>query len=68
MHDDGMRIDLSDLALPRHLADILRRVYQHESCPVVLRTYIRFEMGKWLGDRYDMREFLNSEEYEPPSE
>ena len=58
-------LDLSDLRLPRNLADILRRVYQHELCPPTLRTYIRFEMGKYLGDRYDMREFLNSKGYEP---
>jgi hypothetical protein len=59
------KLDLSDLRLPRNLADILRRVYQHEACPAVLRTFIRFEMGKYLGGRYDMREFLNSKEYEP---
>ena len=52
-----MKIDLSDLDIVKDLMYLIKRIYQHELTPRALKTYIRFEMGKYLKD-YDVKKFL----------
>lgn len=55
-----MKIDLSDITLVRELMMLINRIYRHEQTPKILKTYIYFEMRKFLGDRYDVKGFLES--------
>jgi len=41
-----VKIDLSDIDLVRDLLNIMRKLYQHETCTPAMRTYIRFELGR----------------------
>lgn len=43
------------------LLDMLRKIYQHETCTPELRTYIKFEIGKIIGHTPDTDALLNSE-------
>lgn len=58
----AVHLDLSDIALVRRLALAIRRIYQHETCPKVLKTYIRFELAQVLGTKYDIEAFLKGHE------
>ena len=37
---------------------LIRKIYQHEQCPQLLRSYIRFEMGRFFRKDIDIKTFL----------
>ena len=53
-----MKIDLSDMKLVKDLMLLIRLIYKHEQTPPILRTYIKFELNKYLGTHYDIKAFL----------
>jgi hypothetical protein len=57
-----LKIDLSDMKLVKDLMLLIRRIYKHEQTPPILRTYIKFEMNKYLGTHYDIKGFLEGDE------
>lgn len=54
---------IADLQIFKDLLKLVRRIYQHESCPGILKSYIRFEMGRFFAKDIDIKSFLE-EEYE----
>ncbi len=59
-----MRSVTADLQIFKDLLVLVRRIYQHEQCPKLLKSYIRFEMGRFFNKEIDIKSFLEEQENE----
>lgn len=53
-----MKTVIADLQIFKDLLKLVRRIYQHEQCPALLRSFIRFEMGRFFASDIDVKTFL----------
>lgn len=58
-----MKIDLSDVGLPRKCLEVLGRVYNHPNTNKHTKDFIRFELQRILGREYDVKEYLNQNKF-----
>jgi hypothetical protein len=58
---DKMPMSTATNGLYKELLLMLRRVYQHEQCPVLLKTYIKFEMKRYFKPDIDISGFLEGD-------
>ena len=49
---------IADLQIFKDLLKLVRRIYQHEHCSTGLKSYIRFEMGRFFNKDIDVKSFL----------
>lgn len=49
---------IADLQIFKDLLILVRRIYQHEHCPAILQSYIRFELGRFFIKEIDIKSFL----------
>jgi hypothetical protein len=59
---ETIKIDLSDIAIVQELLDLIKRIYQHERTSNVTKSYIRFELGKFLRKDLDIKGFLEGKD------
>jgi hypothetical protein len=57
-----VRIDLSDVGLPRQCLVLVGRIYNHPNTNKHTKDFIRFELQRMFGNEYDYKEFLNHDE------
>ena len=50
---------LLDLQIFKDVLLLIRKIYQHELCSKELKTYIRFECGKFFNKEIEVKEFLD---------
>ena len=49
---------MTELDVFKDLLRLIRKIYQHERCPPELKSYIRFEAGKFFNKDIDVKQFL----------
>lgn len=49
---------IADLQIFKDLLLLVKRIYQHEHCPGILKSFIRFEMGRFFRKDIDIKTFL----------
>ena len=53
-----IQFSLTDFEVFKDLLLLVRKIYQHEHCPPILKSYIRFEAGKFFKKGLDVKDFL----------
>jgi len=65
LREGGLKVEIPIIAETQIFKDVLlliRRIYQHPRTPSEVRSFIRFECGRFFNRRIEVKEFLEGGE------